>query len=467
MTAPLQNLDLKQAESLPSLKIYLDKCQGQALKDGKVFASDQAMVANRTPGDGHFEILGSNPESDYFCSAQVNWLNHEMLIDSGKLTTKERKPVGALWMSDACSMTRTLAGDAELAGKPCTDGQIDPRMAAVASTDSVQFFLKECNQLLATQGLRYGADWNGQVMPGRVFLDNPVNGDGVYSLKFASGAYNFLCEGRIDTLDHSMSIGSAPANKPDQLKFAKSEELTDDCTITRKTLGAGELVGECQDRSKRERGIESGLETAWRVLMGGLMARDVYQFIRKRPTLLGKAWRAVRHPVATASKIADSARSAGTYLRGVPAGAVRLAGALRAFGNLNAASIFGRGAVVAAEGGAVTAGGAGTGAAAGGGAVATAGVGATLGVAAVGLAIGIGVGVLIENVPRWLGAKHSVSDGIAWGIDGTVGLAACAMATVTGEKTEDVKRRFTQTNIEVLDHMGFGGWNVFKQSWGI
>lgn len=56
-------------------------------------------------------------------------------------------------------------------------------------------------------------------------------------------------------------------------------------------------------------------------------------------------------------------------------------------------------------------------------AVATAGVGATAVAVATGLTIGVGLGYLIENTPRWLGAKKSVSDGIAWGLEKAFGPA--------------------------------------------
>src|SRR5262245_14380961 len=96
VTPPIQNLDPKKVEEFPSLKIYQQKCQRQALKEGKTFDLNQALVANRNAGDGRFEILGPNPEADFYCSAQINWRNHEMLIDTGTLTTKKGSPLGAL-----------------------------------------------------------------------------------------------------------------------------------------------------------------------------------------------------------------------------------------------------------------------------------------------------------------------------------------------------------------------------------
>ncbi len=471
---PITPLKPEQVKDSPSIKIYQESCEAKAKQEGKpagTFELGHSIIVNRLPGDGKFEILNTNPEQDFFCAAQIQWDSGELLIDSGSPNKKNRVPLLGIWAQDGCALTRTLAGKAELGGQYCEDGKTDPRLEKIANFESMKLYLEGCNHLLKEHGQKFGRNLDGEVQLGRVRLLNEIPGDGSFDLLFSSGAYNFVCNGTVGTMgQHSLMLSTGKRKDLSDLEPVTLAQLNDACTVTRTALGNEEVPPECHDKTKGERLMDTGLEYAWHGLLLGLAGRDVYKWIKGKPTLTGNLWRAIRHPSTIVNGLRALPGQTMTALRGIPVlfsragaalggipGGLRLAyGAVRAFGAMNVPALFG---------GAGAAGG-GTTVAAGGGTVATAGVGATLGVAAVGLAIGVGAGVLIENVPRWLGSKYSVSDGISWGIDSGVGITAWGVAKVVGKSTEEVKRSMTQTNITLLDHMGFGGWNVFKQSWG-
>jgi len=420
------------------------------------------MLNNRSLGDGSFHLINNNPENDFFCSANVNWETHEMMIDSGSPNAKSRIPLGVLWMDDACKLTQKTLGDEELAGKKCVDGQ-DPKLGEIAGTESFKLFMDYCGKKMDEQGKKFGIDLKSQLTLPRIQIINEVPGDGVFDFSFMSGAYNLACNGNVNSLTHEMVLYSSLYGRKDKDVPNPDGvvELNDACTLTRKAVGEEELVGECKDRTKYERNWETGMEMTWKGLMLGLAARDGYKLIRYglrrglSESSLGYLSRGVR-------AVPGLARTALGGIRSVPGLALRVGSWFRYLNTL------GMGGGVAAE--TTTAAGAGTAVAGGGGTTAAgAGIGAagTAGLYLAAFAAGVGVGYLIENVPRWCGAKRSVSDGIAWGIDTGVGVAAWNVAFVTGKNTDDVKAAITHANIEILDHMGFGGWNVFKQSWGI
>jgi hypothetical protein len=72
---------------------------------------------------------------------------------------------------------------------------------------------------------------------------------------------------------------------------------------------------------------------------------------------------------------------------------------------------------------------------------------ATAGWLALAFGVGVGIGVGINYLPKVWGGRE-VGDHLADGIEYLVG-------------------KPSSTTIDVFDHMGFGGWNVFKHSWGI
>jgi hypothetical protein len=355
--------------------------------------------------------------------------------------------------------------------------------------ESAKIFFKSCDELFQKYGEGYGRNLAGQVRPERVFLHNPTKNDGEFSLMFDSPGYQFTCEGQISTLDHqkTMRVFAGNRKKPESM-IVGEVEIHDACAFTRKALGEGELFGECQEWTKREEDIETGLGYAWHALWIGLGVRDIYKWYRGgwRQTLAGKTLLAIRHPIRTlsnafaqsrallasgAAAISNAFAQSKALLASGAAAIGRFATAARAWGGLRAAGWFGRAqlpSLFARLLGTVGAtAGAGGELAAGGGALATAGVGLTVGAIVAGAAIGIGIGTLIEYIPRWLGAKKSVSDGMAWGIDSGVGVAAWGASLVMDKPAQDIKKKVTEFNINVLEHCGFGGWNVFKNRWDI
>jgi hypothetical protein len=270
-----------------------------------------------------------------------------MLIDSGSLSAKDRKPVGALWMSDACSLTRDLVGDEEFDKQDCRDDLVDSRVPVLARKDSIQFYFQECNRFLKTYGESLDQNWEGEVRPERVSLNNLYRGDGEFGLRFESGAYHFVCEGQISSVDHVMRVFAWDSRNSER-RIASASELTDACTLTREAFGEREWLGECHDKTQRERNIETGLGLAWHALWAGLGLRDIYRFIRKRPTLTGRMIRAVFHPIRTLSGMArtvgrglNAVRAAGAWLwnsRGAAALRTLLPRATAAFGSMTLAA---------------------------------------------------------------------------------------------------------------------------------
>ena len=426
--------------------------------EGAQLDPKNAVVVNRTMGDGRFEILNQNPGADLYCGAQVNWQNHELLINTGSLKEKSILPLGSLWMKDSCALTKSLLGDDEFGNATCSEEMLDPRLKGMGGMDGVKFFLDGCNGLLQEHGKKFGREYGNEVTLDRLLVMNPEPNDGNFSLLFNSGAYQFSCEGVVSNFDHDITIlsGASTQDKDRQPKI--SDILTDDCTMSRKLFGNTDYPGKCQDVSKADRNWETGVDAAYKIGITALTARDIYRFIKKKPTTIGNIYRTIRHPVVSATKVANwwrgfsAARSGSnflTWVRGIGPGMRTAVSGSRIVGYGRGALTMIRGlwpaaSAVGGGGGSAAAVGGGT-AAIGGGVPATLSLG-TVGWAAAAFAAGVGVGCLIENVPRWLGSKYSVSDGEAW-----------VLRKVFGEPSSGT--------IDFFDHLGFGGWNRFKQVW--
>jgi len=418
-------------DSQSSLKTYEGLCKDKAQKNGSTpdtFDLSKAMAENRAPGDGYFTIDFENPDKDFYCSALFNWETKEMMVDSGSVKAKKHIPLGAFYMDDACKITRQIFGEEELNGKVCIDGQ-DPKVSAISNSESFKTFLSYCGGKLDEHGKKFGTDLNDLLTLPRIQIYNEDKGDGAFDLRFMSGAYNFICDGRVNTLTNQMLLTNGLYSKKDQQmpEMDKIVELTDACTLTKNAVGEDELVGDCHDKTQGERNWETGIDLSWKGLMLGLAARDGYKLIKY----------GLRKGIGqtTLGYLVRGVRGAPGFIRSVPSLLARGGGAVARF--------FGVGGGAAADTAIATGGGAAadTAIATGGGAAVDTAL-ATGGGAAVDTAIATGGGAAVDTALATGGAAAvdtAVVGGGAAAIDTAVvvggGAAAVDTAAVVGGGT--------------------------------
>lgn len=257
------------ADRLKFFQEYLEACQKQLPPGSPPLNIEDMLIGNRTFGDGKWQLLYNDPKGDFFCSTEIDWLGGEMSILSGKLSKKNPKPISVLEMTDACSATKQLLGEEEFAGQTCVDAAADPKLTKGKDTATVQTFQSTCTDLMGSfTKSRYKKDFSSFFNLNRARVVNDYPKDGAFDLLFESKKYDFFCEAKVDSVEHRMILRSGSLKEKDVTAPNRALELTDACSATSLMAGADELIGDCKDRTKHERGWEHYLTVGATAAMG-------------------------------------------------------------------------------------------------------------------------------------------------------------------------------------------------------
>lgn len=122
------------AEQFKSVRFFRDKCQVQLKKayrrSGETgtppdFDLSRVQILNPSVGDGNYSLLYQNIGLDFFCRADIDNTAHALEVSHGRLKEKDNgkfeENLVIPLMSDDCSMTRGILGEAELGNRVCKD----------------------------------------------------------------------------------------------------------------------------------------------------------------------------------------------------------------------------------------------------------------------------------------------------------------------------------------------------------
>ncbi len=457
------------------------------------FQLSEVQVHNRVDGDGAFELVYNHPDKDQFCQAKVLWPTHDMTVIYGRHQLKKMAIAGYVEMNDTCKLTKGLAGEEELQGASCDDEWLDPRLKGKAEKHpDLKTFLEEANKRYREYLKTNGKDPNQKIELNRVLIVNDYDGDGQadvgdgeYHLVFFSKVNNFFVDAHLNTTGEQLmtfrsgSLEEAGSKGPDAALHA-----TGACTMTRDLLGEEELLGPCNDHTAGEQMWEAGtggaIAAAFGIDLLWGMGSTVHGLAVKRLGLWG-ALKAARFPVShfitqwTAVKpweaIKNYAPRAWNYtVKTVATYAPRAwnftSGVVKTYGPKVIASVSTT--LLPAGLGTFTT------------ETAALGLATKAGWVGVAGAIGVGTGMLLnEYLPKsgagWGGLAFRVmgppkADSWIWKLDNGFTRAFDPNKTVGDTIAVGIKAvvgKPSDTTISVLDHMGFGGWNVFKNRWGL
>lgn len=86
------------------------------------FSLKQSRLDNPVPGDAAYSLLFESRAKNIFCAGDIDVSSHQMFLRSGKLSEFDSaQPSTVIEMTDACSLTRELAGEKELLNPDCKD----------------------------------------------------------------------------------------------------------------------------------------------------------------------------------------------------------------------------------------------------------------------------------------------------------------------------------------------------------
>ncbi|MFO1463121.1 MAG: hypothetical protein U1F66_05045 [bacterium] len=248
------------AEQLASFQIYRNTCQAELQSRlpgnaSSLFDNSKVRVFNRHAGDGRFELLYDDPARNFSCSGQWLWEGRELLIRGGGRGKGQDRPLGGGWIDDACAATALLAGAEEFGGMSCVDSQAG--LTEAGKYSSGEQFAAGCRSLLQS---RFGDVAAERFDLAHVRIQNPVPGDGSYSLLFESRAKNLFCAGDVDVSAHQMALRAGLLKEEESAEPARFLEMTDACSMTRRLVGEWELLSpDCQDMNASERRTTSYL----------------------------------------------------------------------------------------------------------------------------------------------------------------------------------------------------------------
>ncbi len=386
------------------------------------------------PGDGEFTLRYTHEELDLHWGAPVSAETHDMKIQGGPLSAgPDAKPYGLGWiaMKDACSVIRTALGEEELAKIPCQDGVISPKLVAlVPHSETLQNFEKFCaSGSQAYIQKHFGAPVGKPFSWERTRLVNTRAQDGILSLYFEDLNNGFFCQGDLNSRQHF--IKPAQGSLETYLQGGEIPDLQpirsyDDCALIEKLSSKQEFLGPekiCKQVTRQHEETYARMEAGWSVFETILVVTGIHWLYKKgsgllerfTPNFYDKTLGRINRPVragwdATKGWAKRPFVRFGTWAKQpfIRFGSWAWTGLRGLAGSLGTRALPVATRVLPASvmqiGGRVI-----TGLSTGAGLV-----GLKLGAS---FAAGFGVGYLIEHTPRWLGAKKSVSDGIAWGLE--------------------------------------------------
>ena len=292
------------ADSSKSYQFFREICQTaldeRAKELGKApvkFDPKKLNSFNRENGDGEFSLVYEDKDLDFGVTGLVLWKNHEMLIRGGKLSAvdryKESRPLGGRFLEDAASFTEKLLGKEEFEGQKLADGIGDPRLKGKENSEAIKFLNKECpsrfDQFLRG---RFGDKASGAQFydPRFIRLENPVAGDGDYSLRFENRANNFFCEALVNSTQHLISIRSGSTSLQDKAMAEMPQRFHHSCTDTKELLGKEELLdpSKCKDYTEDEQSKSHAVSIGWNLFIAGAAGWGIYRSYTKPTGWLGR-----------------------------------------------------------------------------------------------------------------------------------------------------------------------------------
>lgn len=291
------------AESTKSYEFFRDVCQ-QALdarakelgKDPVKFDPKKLNSFNRQNGDGEVSLVYEDSSLDFGVTGLVLWRNHEMLIRGGKLSAvdryKESKPLAGRFLEDAATFTEKIAGKEEFEGAKLEDGVGDPRLKGKENTEAVQAMMKECpTRFEEFYRSRYGDSGGSKLFDSRFLrIENPVEGDGDYTLRFESRAKGFFCEGAINSTQHLLAFRSGATATEKNISFDVPRRFHHSCSETKELVGEKELLepGKCKDFSEGEQKTSNLTSLAWNGFLSATAGYGIYRSYTKPTGWLGR-----------------------------------------------------------------------------------------------------------------------------------------------------------------------------------
>jgi hypothetical protein len=295
------------ADSTKSYQFFRDICQ-QALdarakelgKDPVKFDPKKLNSLNRQDGDGEFSLVYEEPSLDFGVTGLVLWRNHEMLIRGGKLSAKDRylesKPLAGRFVEDAATFTQKIVGKDEFQGAKMEDGIADPRLKGKQDTEAFKFLSKECPTRFAQflrSRFKVKAGEGPSFDPRFVRIENPVPGDGDYTLRFESRANSFFCEAAVNSTQHFIGIRSGSTYKEENVRPESPRRFHHSCSETKAFLGDDELLDPkgCKDYSEGEQTQSNAAGLAWNLFILGTASYGLYRSYTKPTGWLGRLLR--------------------------------------------------------------------------------------------------------------------------------------------------------------------------------